>query len=106
MTVHSFARSKLPRQNMMHDVRIFSRVLVLGNSMRIDKRQSIQLCPPLTAEPRVRNVHYVTKVRVRTCANLYGGLGQSSGGGFNPMKLTRFHKMRGTFCIETCIKFV
>jgi len=34
--VHSFARSKLPRQNMMNDVRIFSCVLVLGNSMRID----------------------------------------------------------------------
>jgi len=48
MTVHSFARSKLPRQNMMNDVRLFSRVLVLGNSMRIDKRQSIQLCPPHT----------------------------------------------------------
>jgi len=45
MTVHSFARSKLPRQNMMNDVRLFSRVLVLGNSMRIDDRQSIQLCP-------------------------------------------------------------
>jgi len=29
MTVHSFARSKLPRQNMMNDVILFSRVLVL-----------------------------------------------------------------------------
>jgi len=48
MTVHSFARSKLPRQNMMNDVRLFSRVLVLGNSMHIDNRQSIQLCPPHT----------------------------------------------------------
>jgi len=48
MTVHSFARSKLPRQNMMNDVRLFSRVLVLGNSTRIDNRQSIQLCPPHT----------------------------------------------------------
>jgi len=28
MTVHSFARSKLPRQNIMNDVRLFSRVLV------------------------------------------------------------------------------
>jgi len=28
MTVHSFARGKLPRQNMMNDVRLFSRVLV------------------------------------------------------------------------------
>ena len=28
----------------------FSRVLVLGNSMRIDKRQSIQLCSPHTTE--------------------------------------------------------
>jgi len=46
MTVHSFARSKLPRQNMMNNVRLFSRVL--GNSMGIDKRQSIQLCPPHT----------------------------------------------------------
>jgi len=46
MTVHSFARSKLSRQNMMNDVRLFSRVL--GNSMRIDNRQSIQLCPPRT----------------------------------------------------------
>jgi len=49
MTVHSFARSKLQRQNMMNDIRLFSRVLVLGNSMRIDKRQSIQLCPPHTS---------------------------------------------------------
>jgi len=48
MTVHSFARSKLPRQNMMDDVRLFSRVLVLGNSMRIEKRQSIQLRPSHT----------------------------------------------------------
>jgi len=47
-TVHIFARSKLSRQNMMNDVRLFFRVLVLGNSMRIDKRQSIQLCPPRT----------------------------------------------------------
>jgi len=39
------ARSKLPLQNMMNDVKLFSRVLVLGNSMRIDKRQSMQLCP-------------------------------------------------------------
>jgi len=39
VTVHSFARSKLPRQNAMNDVRLFSRVLVLGNSMRIDNRQ-------------------------------------------------------------------
>jgi len=37
MTVHSFARSKLPQQNMMNDVRLFSCVLVLGNSMRINK---------------------------------------------------------------------
>jgi len=40
----------------MNDVRLFSRVLVLGNSIRIDKRQSIQLCPPHTgkrlADPR------------------------------------------------------
>jgi len=35
ITVHSFARSKL--QNVMNDVRLFSRVLVLGNSMCIDK---------------------------------------------------------------------
>jgi len=48
MTVHSSARSKLPRQNMMNDVRLFSRVLVLGNSVHIDKRQSIQLRPPHT----------------------------------------------------------
>jgi len=49
MTVHSFAHSKLPQQNMMmNDVRLFSRILVLGNSMRIDNRQSIQLCPPHT----------------------------------------------------------
>jgi len=48
MTVHSFTRSKLPRQTMMNDVGLFFRVLVLGNSMRIDKRQSIQLCPPHT----------------------------------------------------------
>jgi len=33
MTVHSFARSKLPQQIMMNDVRLFSSVLVLGNSM-------------------------------------------------------------------------
>jgi len=46
MTVHSFARSKLPRQNMMNDVRLFSRVLSSGQCMRLDKRQSIQLCPP------------------------------------------------------------
>jgi len=44
MTVHSFARGKLPSQNMMNDVRL----LVLGNSMRIDKWQSMQLCPPHT----------------------------------------------------------
>jgi len=37
LTVHSFTRSKLPIQNMMKDVRLFFRVLVLGNSMRIDK---------------------------------------------------------------------
>jgi len=37
MTVHSFARSKLPRQNMMNNVRLFSRVLVMGNSMCIDR---------------------------------------------------------------------
>jgi len=36
MTVHSFERNKLLRQNMMNDVRLFSRVLVLGNSMRFD----------------------------------------------------------------------
>jgi len=48
MTVHSFTRSKLQRQNTMNDVGLFSRVLVLGNSMRIDERQSIQLCPPHT----------------------------------------------------------
>jgi len=36
MTVNSLARSNLPRQNMMNDVRLSSRVLVLGNSMRID----------------------------------------------------------------------
>jgi len=46
MTVHSFARSKLPRQNKMNDFRLYSHVLVLGNSMCIDKRQSIQLWPP------------------------------------------------------------
>jgi len=39
MTVHIFARSKLPRQNMMNDVRLFSHVLVLGNSMRIDNNR-------------------------------------------------------------------
>jgi len=39
MTVHSFARGKLPRQNMMNDVRLFSRVLVLGNSMRINNNR-------------------------------------------------------------------
>jgi len=33
MTVHSFARSKMPRQNMTNDVRLSSRVLALGNSM-------------------------------------------------------------------------
>jgi len=33
---------------MMNDVRLFSRVLVLGNSICIDKRQSIQLCSPHT----------------------------------------------------------
>jgi len=46
MTVHSFARSKLPRQNMMNNVRLFSRVL--GSSICIEKRQSIQLYPPHT----------------------------------------------------------
>jgi len=29
MKVHSFACSKLPRQNMMNDVRLFSRVYVM-----------------------------------------------------------------------------
>jgi len=52
MTVLSFARSKLPRQNMMNDVRLFSPVLVLGNSMCIDKRQSIELCPPHTGSKK------------------------------------------------------
>jgi len=46
MTVHSLTCGKLPQQNMMNDVRLFSRLLVLSNSMHIDKRQSIQLCPP------------------------------------------------------------
>ena len=36
-------------------VKLFSRVLVLGNSRRIDKRQSIQLCSPHTGlESQVR----------------------------------------------------
>ena len=48
MTVHTFAHSTMPWQKQSDYCHIFSRVLVLGNSMRIDKRQSIQLCSPHT----------------------------------------------------------
>jgi len=65
MTVHSFARGKLPQQNMMNDVRLFSRVLDLGNSMRIDKRQSIQLCPPHTGSTSVMH-NAVDLLRIST----------------------------------------
>jgi len=44
MTVHNFARSKLPQQNMLNNVRLFCHALILGSSTSIDKRQSIQKC--------------------------------------------------------------
>jgi len=54
-----------------------------------------------TPEPRVRKVHY-------ECEPIYGVWGKAPGGGqgaFAPLKLPRFHKIRGTIFIETCIKF-
>jgi len=45
MTVHSFACSKLPRQNMMNDVRLFSRVLVLGNNI-VHRQETIDTTVP------------------------------------------------------------
>jgi len=64
MTVHSFARSKLPRQNMINDVRLFYRVLVLGTSTRIDKKQSIQLRPPHTG---MWGLNFSTILTVQLC---------------------------------------
>ena len=56
-----------------------------------------------SVEPRLRKFHYVTEGRITASAErelIWGS------GGFATLKLTIFHKMRGKFCIETCIKFV
>jgi len=49
MTVHSFARSKLPRQNMMNNVTLFSRDRQLGQLFIQHRKSTNFLILRLTA---------------------------------------------------------
>jgi len=56
MTVHSFARSKMPRQNMMNDVTLFS--LVFGSEQHNAHRQETID----TTEPSPHGVNQCMKI--------------------------------------------
>jgi len=65
MTVHSFARSKLPRQNMMNNVKLFFRVLVLGNSSASTRDNRYNCALPTQGHLRMAKTTIVCR---RTCS--------------------------------------